>query len=711
MKLTQRALGPLARLRERVGARKALHRPPFIAIGMLSACVLAYEVLLTRLFSIVLWHHFAYMIISAAMLGYGASGTALTLLKKRIAPHFGAVYVTAAAALALLMPVAFLLAQQVPFNPLELLWDSTQPSKLLAIYLLMMLPFFCGGLGIGLVFSQFGKQASRIYAFDILGAGAGSLGVIGVLFIVSPQQALSALTALAFLAAAIAVVELKLRQKWPMNLFIGLAVLAALALPNVHVHPSPYKDLSQAMNIAGARIVEERSSPLGQITVVENTRVPLRYAPGMSLNATSEPPAQLGVFIDGDGPSALTQFDGNPAPLAYLDQLTSALPYHVLASHQQDHPRVLVLGAGAGSDVLQALYLGGAAIEAVELDSNVTGLVKQRFRDYAGKLYSLPGVHVYEAEARGFVNSSDQRYDLIQVALLDSFGTASAGLYGLSENYLYTVEALRTYVNHLTPGGMLAITRWLALPPRDALKLFATAITALEQNGVAYPAARLAMIRGWKTVTLLVKNNDFTAQEIAAIREFGRVRSFDVAYYPGMRADEANRFNILSRPYFFEGVAALLSPQRQDFIDRYKFYIEPATDDRPHFFRFFKWNAAAEIFSLREQGGMSLLDWSYPLLVATLAAGDCGQRAADPGAPGAVALPAHLARRAGGAVFPRHRLRLHVHGDRLHPEVRAVPVASAVRGGGRVVRLPGVRRRQRLAGRARAGAATASPWR
>ena len=588
-------------------------RPPFIAIGLLSASVLAYEVLLTRLFSIVLWHHFAYMIISAAMLGYGASGTALALLKEKIIPHFGAVYVAAAAALALLMPSAFLLAQQVPFNPLELLWDNTQPAKLLAVYLLMMLPFFCGGFGIGLVFARFGKQASRIYACDILGAGLGSLGVIGVLFLVPPQQVLSALTALALLAAAIAVVELKLRPKWLMELFVALAVLAAVALPDIKVHPSAYKDLSQAMNIAGARVIEERSSPLGQIAVVENTRVPLRHAPGMSLNATSEPPPQLGVFVDGDGPSALTKFDGNLAPLSYLGQLTSALPYHLLM-----RPSVLVLGAGPGSDVLQALYHGSAAVDAVELDSNMTGLVRQRFRDYSGKLFEQPGVQVYEAEARGFVNSSDQRYDLIQVALLDSFGTASAGLYGLSENYLYTVEALQAYLDRLAPGGMLAVTRWLTLPPRDALKLFATAVAALENNGVPNPSSRLAMIRGWKTVTLLVKNGDFTASEIAAIKKFSHARSFDLAYYPGMKADEANRYNLLAQPYFFDGATALLGPQRQDFIDRYKFYIEPATDDRPHFFRFFKWNAAAEIFSLREQGGMSLFDWSYPLLVATL---------------------------------------------------------------------------------------------
>ncbi|HYR05583.1 MAG TPA: SAM-dependent methyltransferase [Gallionella sp.] len=590
-----------------------MHRPPFIAIGLLSASVLAYEVLLTRLFSIMLWHHFAYMIISAAMLGYGASGTALTLLKKKIAPHFGAVYVMTAVALALLMPMAFILAQQVPFNPLELLWDKTQPTKLLVVYLLMMLPFFCGGLSIGLVFSHFCNQAGRIYACDILGAGVGSLGVIGVLFLVPPQRVLSALAALALLAAAIAVTELKMRQKWLTELFLGLSVLAAVSLPGIQVHPSAYKDLSQAMSAVGARVVEERSSPLGQITVVENTHVPLRHAPGMSLNATTEPPPQLGVYVDGDGPSALTRFDGKLVPLAYLDQLTSALPYHML-----DRPRVLVLGAGAGSDVLQALYYGSVSVEAVELDSNITELVSQRFRDYAGNLYGQRGVNVHAAEARGFVNASREHYDLIQVALLDSFGTASAGLYGLSENYLYTVEALQAYLNRLTLGGMLAITRWLALPPRDALKLFATAVSALEKNGVTNPAARLVMIRGWKTVTLLVKNSDFSTREIAAIKGFCRMRSFDRIYYPGMRVDEANRYNLLAQPYFFDGAVALLGPQRQEFIDHYKFYIEPATDDSPHFFRFFKWNSATELFALRGQGGMSLFDWSYPLLIVTL---------------------------------------------------------------------------------------------
>lgn len=594
-------------------------RPPFFAIGLLSGCLLAYEVLLTRLFSIVLWHHFAYMIISAAMLGFGASGTALTLLKEKIAPHVGAVYLIAAAGMAFLMPMAFLLAQQVPFNPLELLWDSTQPAKLLIVYLLMMLPFFFGGLCIGLVLWHFSGNAGCIYAFDILGAGVGSLGVIGLLYIVPPHKVLIILTTLALLAAAMAVIELQMRPKWMAMVFFGLAILAPMALPGnwLLTQPSLYKDLSQALNITGMRVIEERSSPLGQITVVESSRIPFRHAPGMSLNATDEPPPQLAVFMDGNGPAVITRFDGNLAPLAYLDQLTSALPYHVL-EQPRGQPHVLVLGAGAGSDVLQALYYGASKIDAVELDRNVIDLVQHRFHDFSGDLYNHPGVHVHEGEARSFVNISHDRYDLIQVALLDSFGVASAGLYGLSESYLYTVEALQTYLNRLTPGGMLAVTRWLNLPPRDSLKLFATAVAALERAGVSNPAARLAMIRGWKTVTLLVKNSDFTSNEIAAIKEFSHARSFDLAYYPGMRADEANRYNLLAQPYFFEGAVALLGTERQAFLDRYKFYIEPATDDRPYFFRLFKWNAATELFALREQGGMALLDWSYPLLVATL---------------------------------------------------------------------------------------------
>jgi hypothetical protein len=175
------------------------------------------------------------------------------------------------------------------------------------------------------------------------------------------------------------------------------------------LNPSEYKELSQTLQIGGARIVAERSSPLGVITVVDSPQVPFRHAPGLSLNAPAEPPPQLGVFVDGDGPSALVRYDGRPEPLAYLDYLTSALPYHLLHG-----PRVLVLGAGAGADVLQAIALGARTVDAVELNPQVIDLVQRQFGDYSGKPYGLQGVHAHIGEARGFVARHADRFDLIE---------------------------------------------------------------------------------------------------------------------------------------------------------------------------------------------------------------------------------------------------------------------------------------------------------
>ncbi len=380
------------------------------------------------------------------------------------------------------------------------------------------------------------------------------------------------------------------------------------------MQPSPYKELAQTLQIAGARVAAEVSSPLGVVTAVENPIVPFRHAPGLSLMASAEPPPQIALFTDGDGLTAINRFDGRWEPLAYLDFLTSALPYHLL-----EQPEVLILGAGGGTDILQALALGARTVDAVELNPQVVALVQERFGAFSGRPYSLPGVRLHIGEARGFVEASAARFDLIQVALLDAFSAAAAGLHGLAESYLYTVEALQAYLDHLRPGGLLAITRWVTLPPRDTLKLFATAVTALEAQGVADPGARLVMIRGWKTATLLVKNGPFTPAEIAAVEAFCAARAFDPVWYPGMPPAAANRYNILDRPYFYEGAAALLSDQRADFVERYKFTLRPATDDRPYFFHFFRWDALPEILALKNRGGLSLLEWGYPVVIATLA--------------------------------------------------------------------------------------------
>jgi spermidine synthase len=293
--------------------------------------------------------------------------------------------------------------------------------------------------------------------------------------------------------------------------------------------------------------------------------------------------------------------------------MTSALPYHL-----RQHPRVLILGAGGGTEVLQAHYHRASAIDAVELNPQVVDLVRQEHADFAGHIFTRSDVRVHVAEARGFLTASRDSYDIIQVALLDSFSAAAAGVYALNESYLYTVEALQAYIERLRPGGFLAITRWLKLPPRDSLKLFATAIAALERSGANHPGQQLAMIRGWQTLTLVVKHGEFTTAEIAALQAFCEQRAFDTAYYPGMPAAMANRYNVLDRPYHFEGAMALLGNNRDDFLQRYKYAIAPATDNRPYFFHFFKWRVLPEIVALRGQGGLPLLEWGYLLLIAAL---------------------------------------------------------------------------------------------
>ena len=589
--------------------------PPFIAVALISACALAYEVLLTRLFSIVLWHHFAYLILSVALLGVGASGTAIALAGPRILARFPQCFVACCALAAVAMPASFLVAQRVAFNPLELVWDAAQPGRLAAICALLALPFFFAACAIGLALTRFGALAHRIYAFDILGAAAGSSLVVWTLFVLEPNEALLALGGLGMVAAAVAWRELDLVPRAGFEALLALS-LWPLAVPAAWyaLHLSPYKDLSQALRVSGARIVAERSGPLAALTVVEGTRIPFRHAPGLSLASPAETPPQLALFADGDALGAITRFDGRPENVAYLGYLTSALPYHLVR-----RPRVLVLGAGAGGDVLQAVALGASRVDAVEMNAQVAGLITGPYAAFAGGLYQRPDVRVHAQEARAYARSTRERYDVIQLALFDSFGTSSAGLYALAESALYTVEGLEDYLARLAPEGLLAITRWASLPPRDSLKLFATAIAALERRGVREPGRRMVLVRGWKTATLVIKNGDLAPGEIEAARRFCTERSFDVEWYPGISPSEINRYNILERAWHHEAAVALLGPGRNDFIARYKFHIEPATDDRPYFFRFFRWSSAAEFIALKDVGGLALLEWGYPVLVLTLA--------------------------------------------------------------------------------------------
>ncbi len=592
----------------------------FHAVSVISAAAIGYEILLMRLFSIVQWHHFAAMIISLALLGYGASGAFLALAQDRLRLHFRGAFFASAALFSAAAPGCFALAQHVPLNLLAFLWEPQQLLFLAAVYLLLAVPFFFAAACVALALMGLPAEIHRVYRRDLLGAGLGAAAIIGGLFLLPPAGCLRAIGGLGLMAAGLAAGERRPGRPagpGPAALAMTLLVLAALAAlwPPAWLtpRPSPYKGLPQALAVSGARVVGQASGPLGSLALVDSPEVPFRHAPGLSLAAPGGPPPQLGLFADGELLGALMRFDGRFEPLAYLDWQSSAAPYAIVRQ-----PDVLVLGAGTGAEVLLARSHGARRVTAVELNPGVIEMVRRQ-APRLGNPFDDARVKLHIAEGRGFVAASRKRYDLIQIALLDAFGASAAGLQASQESTLYTVEAFEAYLARLTDDGVLAITRWAKIPPRDSLRLFATAADALSRAGARDPARHLTLIRSFRTATLLVKRAPFTPAEIGALVDFCEARSFDVAYAPGVGADLGNRFNVLDEDTFSTGARALLGPERAAFLDRYKFDLRPATDDRPYFHQFLKFSTLREMLAMRDAGGMGLGEWGYLVLLATLA--------------------------------------------------------------------------------------------
>ena len=586
----------------------------FFAVALLAAGILGYEILLARLLAIVHWHHFAYMIIAVALLGFGAAGSLVAVFQIPLLAHFRWAFGGAALGFGAGAPLAFALAQSLPFNALEIAWDRAQLGWLFALYLVLSVPFFSAALALALAFRAHAARAGALYRMDLIGAGLGALGMV---FLLDALPLADALRVVGALGAAAGGVVLLVGSARPFARGGALlAVCAGLALPValpdhwLRPHPSPYKGLSLALTAPHASIVAERHGPLGWLTAVESPHVPFRHAPGLSLMAPAGPPEQIGLFTDGGAPSAITRAD---ADLRYLEAETAALPYHLV-----DRPRVLVLGAGGGAEVLRALRHGASAVDAVELNPDVLDIVRGVLAGAPGGQWEDGDVRTHVADARSFAARSSEQWGLIQIALVDSFSAAAAGVHALDESLLYTVEAFETFLDRLAPGGVLAVTRWLKLPPRDSLRLLWTARRALEARGVADPASWLIMIRGWKTTTLIIGNEPFSGPAMDRLRAFANDYAFDVVWHPGIVEGDANRHNRLAQPEFHRGASAILGPDPKGYAARYKFALTPATDDRPFFFHTLKWSTLPELLALRAQGGLPLIEWGFVILVATL---------------------------------------------------------------------------------------------
>ena len=585
-----------------------------------SASVLAYEILLMRLLSIALWHHFAYMVISVALLGFGAAGSMLFLLFEKIRSRLEGCLILLACATAISFSLAFSLSQRVGSDPLNLVWQNKEWFYMLITYLALALPFLMAGGIVGIILSSAGEQAHIMYGADLLGAGVGVVAVIPALYLGPPWALLPALGCIVLVGALWCCRFIGKPVKGMLAILVSAFLVGAVYLlmpPIPGMHHT--KALPVTLSFPDARIEAERAGPLGMIHVVGSSHI--RQVPGLSLNfglggGDKEPilPEQKAIFLDGDAPSPISRFSGNLEDLEYLDFTTMALPYHT-----RPPEKVLIIGGGGGSDVLLGLRHRSREMVVLEANRQVADLMLGPFAEFSGHLYSRPEVRLEVREARQYLQATEERFDLIQLSLLDSFGGASGGLHSADEDYLYTVEALALYLSRLSDSGVLAITRWLKLPPRDSFRIMATALAALRRVHLSEkPETHLLFITSWKTSTILASRAPFDVEEIRRATRFCDERSFDLAYYAGMKAERANRYDIQPSPAYFLGASAICGPDAKSFLDGYVFDVFPTTDDRPYFSHFFRWDKAADLFQHLRREWLPIVELGYLLILATL---------------------------------------------------------------------------------------------
>ncbi len=593
---------------------------PGLAVALLGAVGIAYQIVLMRMLSIGQWHHFAYMVISVAMLGFGASGALLALFRGRLAGRERTLLWWGALALSTALPASYALSQQVPFEAFELATQPVQMLHLFTLYLILSAPFFLVSTCMTCAFLLAPRSVGALYAWNMAGSGAGALLAVGLLYVAAPSDwpVLGALTGMS--AAAWLLLGFDGRAVPVRRPVAGCLVLApALALLLAAWTPlrlSQYKGLSYVLDFPDAEIVARRFSPLSTVTAVRSGLI--RETPGeitaYPMSELGPLPEQIGLFFDAGSVSPIHRFEGDFGAFAFLDYVTGTVAYRLVEA-----PDTLVIGPGGGTDVWAALYHGARHVTAVEVDPAAAGLVASRFSDFAGGLYQRPDVTLVVAEGRGYLQSHERHYDLIQVPLFGSFTAAASGVHALNESYLYTVEAFRLFYRRLTPGGVFVVTSWLKSPPRDAIKVFATAAEALRREGIDEPGKHLVMIRSLNSATLVVSKAVLTDADVAAVRVFCQARSFDPCYFPGILEEETNRHIELSEgAVYYDAAQALVSDQAEDFYRNYLFYVRPATDARPYFFRFFKWTSLPRLVRGMGVAWAPFVEWGYVALVATI---------------------------------------------------------------------------------------------
>jgi spermidine synthase len=538
-------------------------------IFLVSCGVLVLEVAITRLFSVLMYYHFGFMAVSLAMFGLGASGLWLFRFEDRYDEkrfrRSVALWATAAAvSVALALGIILRL-------PITLEYSNANAVRLILIYATLLIPFFCAGMAIALILFKRSLEVSRLYSWDLIGAALGAFVTVPLL---NTLGAIGTCLAAAALFGFGAMTIGWTNRKWRVIPATVLALVITLTALN---------------------------EPLGLLQ--------LKYLKGRVKEQTAFEGWNAYSYItvqkpDARGDLAKIEIDADAATFILRDPFNTwtseqlresvALTWASSSAHEMARPggRSLIIGPGGGIDVVFALAAGAAQIDAVELNPIIANdVMKGEFAGFAGDIYSRPEVNLVIDEGRSFVRRSAHQYDHIQLTLVDTWAATAAGAFSLSENHLYTIEAFDDYIAHLTPDGILSITRWAFPQPREALRLMTTAFAAAERAGIDNPKRHVIIAAiplpgsGMRMASFIFKRSPITQGDHQMVMDRVRATSGELLYSPFDQRQSA----------YYE-FARTADPA--GFIASYEYNVSPVNDDQPFFFNIIRMGGLRGIFSL-----------------------------------------------------------------------------------------------------------------
>src|SRR5687767_12783674 len=544
-------------------------RATLVGIAAVSAALLMTELALTRIFSVTMYYHFAFLAISIALFGLSASGVFVYVMRGRLASSGTRELLAGGAivhAIATVVALAFLVRIRVGLN-----YSPRNLALMLAIYALAALPFFTGGAVISLAFARLSARINLLYAADLLGAAAGCLALVPLLNqlgapgVVMVAAALSMLAAVGFTSAAS-------RRRVVAIAIVIMGIPAAAQLARL----GPF-DIVDTKGHEGDRVLFSRWNSFSRVAVYDRPHGNWSLSPTF----TGSRGDSLFMDIDSTASTPIVKGTGRPEDAAYLRYELTALAYGFV--ERPSGFTALVIGPGGGRDLLSALVFGATRVDGVEINPIIVrDVMLQRFRDYSGSLYTDPRVAIHVDDGRSFVRRSTSKYDVIQASLVDTWAATAAGAYTLTENSLYTVEAFGEYLDHLSDDGLVTITRWVF----DGLRLVSLAQEACAARGLD-ASRHLAIVRYDRVATFLLKKAPFTADEVQQLQARSRELGFTILYAPGLdapvTADEPVEM-VRSGTSAGDYRRLILAEDRDAFIDGYPLDIRPTTDDRPFFF-------------------------------------------------------------------------------------------------------------------------------